>query len=151
MAKNTTFRTRLMVRTGTDNSSWQEIGKLRTVTPPPKTRETIEVNTHDNATEFAEYIAASLKEAGEFSAEVLFDPMDSTHVQGTYSLDQLFESGETKKYRIVVPKVFPSLGWEFDAFITAMEPGDMNTSDPMMVSVTWKVTGSNTFGVFSWT
>lgn len=151
MAKQTTFRTQLMVRTGTGNDSWQAFGKLREVTPPPKTRETIEVNTHDNATNFAEYIAASLTEGGEFTAEVMFDAMDYTHVQGTYSLDQLFESGDTKKYRIVVPKIFPSVGWEFDAFITNLEYGAMNTSDPMSVSVTWKVTGSNTFGVFSWT
>lgn len=151
MAKQTTFRTRLMVRTGSGNDSYIDIGKLKSVKPPGKSRETIDVNTHDNATDYAEYIASALKEGGEFTAEVMFDAMDTTHVQGQNSLDQLAESGETKYWRIIVPKIFPMVGWEFQAFITNLEPGDMNVNEPMSTSVTWKVTGSNTFGAFSWT
>lgn len=55
------------------------IAELQDITGPGVTRETIDVTTHDSPDGFREYIG-SLKDGGEVTFSLMFDPSDTGHI-----------------------------------------------------------------------
>ena len=88
------------------SSTYTKIAAVVDATPPQRTRDDIESTSFDTPDEYKDY-EPGLKEPGEFSFNVIYDPDAATHEH----LADLFESGDTANFRIVLPsgkrKTFP--------------------------------------------
>jgi len=111
------------------------IANITNISGPSRSRETIDVTTHDSPDGYMEFIGG-LKDGGEISLELNYDPTETTH-----DLDADFESDVPLDYRIVLlPGTPDEHTWDFKGIIT--EIGDeFPYDDKMARSITIKVSG----------
>lgn len=110
------------------------IANVTNLSGPEIERETYDVTAHDSANGWREFIGG-LKDGGEVSIEVNFDPTDHD--------DLLADLDDTvaRDYKIVFPR---SLGsWAFKAFMTGFT-SEHPVDDKQTGEMTFKVTGKPT-------
>lgn len=102
---------------------------------PARKRDTIDVTTHQSPDGWMEFIG-SLKDGGEISLEVNYDPTEATH-----DLDDDFDDVDPRHYKIVIlPDTADEYTWALSGILT--ELGDeFPYDDKMSRSMTIKVTG----------
>ncbi len=122
-------------------SSYTAIGQIFEITPPGVSRTAIEVTEHDGTDSWKEFIKG-LKDGGELTFGVVYDPVLATHDATTGVLSDWDEDTTIPNWQLVFPDA-GSTTWSFPGFIT-------NTSiatpidEKMSMSVTVKISDKPT-------
>lgn len=135
-AKDTRGTILKLVATG---GSLAPIAELTSITPPALTRGTIDVTTHDGATEAMEFIADGVYDPGEISCE--------GHLIAGTAADDLFiaavTGGGVYDFEIVIKAATGTESLEGKCIVTSYAPGDMPVAGGKQTfSATMKVTGA---------
>lgn len=140
MAGQDGFGTQFKVGDGaTPTEAFTTVANVTSISGPSKSRETIDVTAHDSPDQYAEFIG-SVKDGGEISADLNYDPTEDTHAV----LETLFESKYPTNFQIVLlPGTELEHTWSIKGIITGLEP-EYPYDDKMASSVTVKVTGKPT-------
>jgi predicted secreted protein len=139
MAGLDAFGTQLK-RDSTGSGSFVAIANVGDIDGPGRSREAIEVTAHDSPDQYREFVKG-LKDGGEVSATINFDPGDSSH----QALDADFEEKDLRAYQIVaLPGDPDQLTVQFDALITDLSDS-FPVEDKMEREVTFKISGKPTF------
>ncbi len=114
------------------------IANVTNIGGPDRKRETIDVTAPDSPGGWMEFIGG-LKDGGEVSLDVNYDPAEVTH-----DLDDDFDAVEPRNYQIVIlPGTADEYTWTIAGVMTAL--GDeFPYDDKMARSMTIKVTGKPT-------
>jgi predicted secreted protein len=117
---------------------FETIANVTSIGGPERTRETIDVTSHDSPGQWMEFIGG-LKDGGEISLEVNYDPAEATH-----DLDDDFDDTAARNYQIVIlPGTDDEYTWSIKGVMTNV--GDeFPYDDKMARSITVKVTGKPT-------
>ncbi len=121
---------------GTSGGTFATVGQIIDLTPPSISRDAIET-THMASTERWREFIGGLKDGGEGSVEINFDPGDAT--TAAFLLD--LNTDTAGYYKIVFPD---ATDWGFAAIATGFEPG-VPLDDRMTGSFTVKLTGKPGF------
>jgi predicted secreted protein len=140
MAKMSAFKTKIAWDSA-GGSSFTEIAQVRAITPPSISRSEIDVTTHDSPNGWMEYIKG-LKDGGEISFEIIFDPSLGTHDAITGLLSDFNDDTSIANWRIIFPDT-ANTTWTTLGFLTGFE-ADAPTDDALTASITIKVTGQPT-------
>lgn len=111
------------------------VANVTSISGPERTRETIDVTAHDSPGGWMEFIGG-LKDGGEISLDINYDPAELTH-----DLDDDFDDVLPRNYRIVIlPGTEDEHTWSVKAIMTNL--GDeFPYDDKMARTMTLKVSG----------
>ncbi|MFE2017597.1 phage tail tube protein [Streptomyces sp. NPDC059499] len=115
---------------------FEAIANVSDISGPNRSREAIEVTTHDSPNNYREFIKG-LKDGGEVELTLNYDPASATHA----SLDADFEEDDLRDYQVIMlPGTVDEHTWEFSALITDL--GDEYPTDAQMErTATFKISG----------
>lgn len=122
-------------------SSYSTIGQVRTIAAPTLTRETVDVTTHDSANMWREFIK-SVKDGGEVTFGIIYDPALGTHDAGTGLLSDFAEDETIATWQLTFPDTGATV-WTFPGIVTGM-PVEANFDGELGAEVTIKVSGEPT-------
>lgn len=127
-------------RDSTGAGAFVTIANVGDLSGPSRQRNMIEVTTHDSPDKYREFVKG-LKDGGEVTATINFDPGDTSHT----ALDADFEEDGLREYQLVVLPGDPDeLTVQFSAGISDI--GDSYPVDGQMErEVTFKISGKPTF------
>lgn len=117
------------------------VAGVTNISGPGLTLETIDVTNHSSTSAWREFVGG-LKDGGEISLDIVYDPAAATHKNASGGLLYLLDQRTSGSFSIV----FPDSGnttWSFTAFVTSFEPG-APVADGLTASVTLKITGAPT-------
>ncbi len=119
-------------------TTYETIANVTGINGPERTRETIDVTAHDSPDGWMEFIGG-LKDGGEVSLDINYDPAEATH-----DLDDDFDDEAPRNYRIIIlPGTEDEHTWQIKGILTTL--GDeFPYDDKMARSLTVKVTGKPT-------
>lgn len=114
------------------------IANVTNIGGPDRSRETIDVTAHDSPDGWMEFIGG-LKDGGEISVDLNYDPRETTH-----ELDDDFDDSEPRNYQIILlPGSADEFTWSIAGVMTGL--GDeFPYDDKMARTVTIKVSGKPT-------
>lgn len=121
---------------GTSGGTFATVGQIIDLTPPSISRDAVET-THMASTERWREFIGGLKDAGEASIEINFDPGDATAASFLTDIN----TNTAGYYKIVFPD---TTSWGFAAIATGFEPG-APIDDRMTATFTVKLTGKPGF------
>ncbi|MFD6421705.1 phage tail tube protein [Streptomyces sp. NPDC060198] len=126
-------------RDSTGSGSYTTIANVSDISGPSRSREAIEVTSHDSPNKYREFIKG-LKDGGEVEITINYDPGSPSHT----ALDADFEEDDLRNYQVVLlPGEPDEHTWEFAALITDL--GDeFPTDDKAERTATFKVSGKPT-------
>src|SRR5690349_5997020 len=75
---------------------YETIANVTSISGPDRKRETIDVTAHDSPGQYMEFIGG-LKDGGEVSLDINYDPAEDTH-----DLDEDFDDTAARNYRVVL-------------------------------------------------
>jgi predicted secreted protein len=139
MSGRDAFGTQFQRATGVaPGTTYETIANVTSIGGPERTRETIDVTSHDSPDGWMEFIGG-LKDGGEISLDVNYDPAETTH-----DLDDDFDDVLPRNYRIVLlPDTDDEHTWQISGILTQL--GDeFPYDDKMARTMTIKVTGKPT-------
>ena len=117
---------------------FETIANVTNVGGPARTRETIDVTSHDSPDQWMEFIGG-LKDGGEISLDINYDPAEVTH-----DLDEDFDDATARNYQVVIlPDTEDEYTWSITGIMTGLEdefPYDDNMARTMTIKVTGKPT-----------
>jgi len=119
--------------TATEQDQFVTVAQVSDISGPSLSMDTIDVTTHDSPGAWREFIAG-LKDPGEVSLEIVYDPAGVTHI----ALKDDITNRTRRNFLIVFPDA-SATQWNFAAYVTDFEPA-MGVEDAMMASVTLKLT-----------
>lgn len=108
---------------------------------PGLTLETIDVTNHSSTSAWREFVGG-LKDGGEISVDIVFDPVAATHKNASGGLLYLLTTRASASFTITFPDTGATV-WTFTAFVTSFEVG-APVADGLTASVTLKITGAPT-------
>lgn len=108
---------------------------------PGLTLETIDVTNHSSTNAWREFVGG-LKDGGEVSLDIVFDPAAATHRNASGGLLYLLTTRVSGSFSITFPDSGGTV-WSFTAFVTSFEPSGA-VADGLTASVTLKITGAPT-------
>lgn len=118
---------------GAEPEVFAAIANCTGIKPPALARDNIDVTAHDSPDGWREFVGG-LKDGGEFSTDVNYDPDD----HDTLVAD--FEDDEPRTYKFTFTN---GAVWTIKAFLTGFEP-DAPYDGKYSASLKWKVTGKPT-------
>jgi predicted secreted protein len=117
---------------------FETVANVTNVGGPARTRETIDVTAHDSPDQWMEFIGG-LKDGGEISLDINYDPAELTH-----DLDDDFDDASARNYQIVIlPDTEDEYTWTISGVMTGLED-EFPYDDKMARTMTIKVTGKPT-------
>lgn len=117
---------------GTSGGVFSTVGAVRDVVPPALSREAVETTDMDSEDRWHEYIGG-MKDGGEFSFEMTFDPGSA---ETTAFMSDL-NTDTAGYYKIVFPDTSE---WGFSGLLTGFDP-QTPMADKMVATVKFKVSG----------
>lgn len=122
----------------TPGTTFEVIANVTNIGGPERTRETIDVTSHDSPGGWMEFIGG-LKDGGELSCDINYDPAEVTH-----DIDDDFDDTEPRNWQIVIlPGTDDEHTWSIKGILTNV--GDeFPYDDKMARSITIKVSGKPT-------
>lgn len=122
----------------TPTEHFVSMANVTSISGPERSRDTIDVTAHDSASGWMEFIGG-LKDGGELSIDVNYDPAETTH-----DLDDDFDDEVPRTYKIVIlPDEIDEHTWTLKGILTKL--GDeFPYDDKMARSMTIKVSGKPT-------
>lgn len=136
MAGLDAFGTALARSDMASSPTFAEVANVTNISGPSISRSTIDVTAHDSSEAWMEFLG-SLKDGGEVSMDINWDPEEATHASLVDDLDDT----EPRDYKIIFPNDLAE--WAFSGIMTGFEP-DYPTDDKVSASVSFKVTGKPT-------
>jgi predicted secreted protein len=116
-------------------TTYQTIANVTNIGGPERTRETIDVTAHDSPGGWMEFLGG-LKDGGEISLDINYDPSEPTH-----DLDDDFDDVDPRNYRIILlPDTEDEHTWQIKGILTNVSD-EFPYDDKMARSITVKVTG----------
>lgn len=139
MSGRDAFGTLFQRATGTaPGTTYVTIANCTSISGPDRTRETIDVTAHDSPGGWMEFIGG-LKDGGEISLDINYDPAETTH-----QIDDDFDDDEPRNYRIVIlPDTEDEHTWSIKGILTELGdefPYDDKAARTMTIKVTGKPT-----------
>jgi predicted secreted protein len=122
-------------------SAYTAIGQVTSISGPGLARETVDVTTHDNMDMWRSFIK-SLKDGGEVSFDILYDPVLGTHNYSTGLLSDFADDSTIANFRLT----FPDAGtteWTFPGIVTGFETAEP-IDDALKATITIKCSGTPT-------
>lgn len=116
--------------------TFSAIANVGSITPPGTSRETLDVTAHDSPDGWREYLGG-LKDGGEFSAELNYDPTEHD------TLLEDYEDDVPRDYRFVFPDADQTT-WEVKGILTGFEP-EAPHDDKLAATATFQVSGKPNF------
>jgi predicted secreted protein len=114
------------------------IANVTNIGGPSRSRETIDVTSHDSPGGWMEFVGG-LKDGGELSIDINYDPAELTH-----DLDDDFDDAAPRNYQIVIlPDTADEYTWTIAGVMTGLED-EFPYDDKMGRSLTIKVSGKPT-------
>lgn len=111
------------------------IANVTSIGGPARSRETIDVTAHDSPDQYMQFIGG-LKDGGEVSLEINYDPSEATH-----DLDDDFDDVDPRNYQIVIlPDTADEHTWDFAGILTELSD-EFPFDDKMARSMTVKISG----------
>jgi predicted secreted protein len=119
-------------------TTFETIANVTNIGGPERTRETIDVTAHDSPGGWMQFLGG-LKDGGEISLDINYDPAETTH-----DIDDDFDDTEPRNYQIVIlPDTEDEHTWAIKGIMTNV--GDeFPYDDKMARTVTIKVSGKPT-------
>jgi predicted secreted protein len=117
------------------------VAEINDISGPSLSRDTIEVTHHQSTNRWREFIK-SLKDGGEISFTINYNPVDTTHKTSTGVLADFANDTTVDTWSLV----FPDSGlttWSFPAIVTGFEPKEP-IDDRLTADITLKVAGQPT-------
>ncbi|MFX4294104.1 phage tail tube protein [Streptomyces bohaiensis] len=97
------------------------IGRVADIQGPSRSREALETTAHDSPRMYREFVKG-LKDAGEVSLTLRYDPADANHALLDADFDD--DSDDLRDYQIVIlPDTPDEHTWTFQAIITDLSDG----------------------------
>lgn len=121
--------------------TFTEIASVTSISGPSISRNTYDVTAHDSPDAYMEFIGG-LKDGGEISFDLNWDPTDSTHFDLASDLDDPLP----RDYKLVLPQGIAE--WNFAAILTGFS-GSQPVDDKLTAAVTYKITGKPTLDIGS--
>lgn len=140
MAKYSAFGTQLAWDPA-GGSSYSTIGQIHNIGGPNLARDNIDVTTHDSTDMWREFIK-SLKDGGEVTFDITYDPALGTHDASTGLLSDFGDDDTIPNWQITFPDTGATT-WTFPGFVTGFSPAEP-IDDKLAASVTVKVSGAPT-------
>lgn len=128
----------LRATTITPGTTFVLIANVTNIGGPARKRETIDVTSHDSPEQWMEFIGG-LKDGGEISLDINYDPAETTH-----DLDDDFDDTEPRNYQVVIlPDTADEHTWSIKGIMTELSD-EFPYDDKMARSMTIKVSGKPT-------
>lgn len=117
---------------GTSAGTFTTVGRIRDVTPPELSRDTVDTSDMESEDRWRTYIGA-MKDAGELEFEMTFDPGsdETTDFMGDLNDD------DPGYYKLVFPD---ATEWGFTAILTSFAPA-VPFADKMVTTIRYKLSG----------
>lgn len=122
-------------------SSYATIGQILDVAGPNLQRSTIDVTTHDSVDAWMEFLK-SLKDGGEVTFSIVWDPALGTHDAATGLASDFDEDSINPNFQITFPDTGNTV-WTFPGAVTNFNP-TAPVADRLSADVTIKVMGKPT-------
>lgn len=119
---------------------WTQVAQVINLGGPSLSADTEDATDHDSPGGFEEVVVTILR-TGEVTLEIHYDPTDASHDAST-GLISLYENRTKKTWRLTFPDA-ASTSWQFDGYITNLEPSAPHDGK-LTKSVTLKLTGQPT-------
>lgn len=138
MSAMSAYGTKLKIggRSGTAVVNCRQIGG------PKLSTTVIEAGAHDSASAFVEKVPG-LKNGGQVTLEIAFDPAEATHSSATDGLFDLWTDRTVDLIAVEYPTT-PAKGFEADAFVINYEPSAPHDG-LLTAKVTFEITGAVSF------
>lgn len=117
------------------------VAGVTNISGPNLTLETIDVTNHSSTSGWREFVAG-LKDGGEVTFDIVYDPAGATHMNASGGLLYELDQGTSESFSLTFPDSGATV-WSFTAFVTSFEPG-APVADGLTASVTLKITGAPT-------
>lgn len=117
---------------GTSTGNFITVGRVRDVTPPPLSRDTVETTDMESEDKWEEFIGG-IKRSGELSFDMTFDPGSAETTEFMTDLN----NDNPRYYSIVFPD---SSEWKLKALLIGFEPA-VPVADKMATTITYKLSG----------
>jgi len=122
----------------TPGTVYETIANVTNIGGPARTRETIDVTAHDSPGQWMEFIGG-LKDGGELSLDINYDPAEATH-----DLDDDFDDDAPRNYQVVIlPGTDDEYTWTVKGIMTELSD-EFPYDDKMARTMTVKVSGKPT-------
>jgi len=119
-------------------TTYEVIANVTNISGPERKRETIDVTAHDSPDQWMEFIGG-LKDGGEVSLDINYDPAELTH-----DLDDDFDDESPRNYQVVIlPGTEDEYTWSLKGIMTGLSD-EFPYDDKMARTATFKVTGKPT-------
>lgn len=119
-------------------TTFETIANVTNIGGPDRSRETIDVTAHDSPGQWMEFIGG-LKDGGEISLDINYDPAEATH-----DIDDDFDDDVPRNYRVVIlPDTEDEHTWSFKGIMTELSD-EFAYDDKMARTMTIKVSGKPT-------
>lgn len=122
-------------------SSYTAIGQVESIGGPSLSRDSIDVTTHDNANTWRSFIKG-LKDGGEITFSIIYDPALATHDFSTGLLSDFDEDSVIPNWRLIFPDT-ANTTWTLPGFLTAFNVNEA-IDDAIKADITIKVSGTPT-------
>lgn len=135
MDEHVAFGTILAYGDGENVETFTKIGQMKDISGPNMSRDTIDVTNHDSPGGYREFLA-SIRDGGEITFAVEYDPGDSTHDQDT-GLLYLFGLDVRTNFQLIFPVESDNgyWGYTFSGLVTVFFP-----KEPVDGSITADIT-----------
>lgn len=119
--------------------TFTEVANVTSISGPSISRNTYDVTSHDQADSYMEFIGG-LKDGGEVSFDLNWDPTDATHASLFSDLDDTVP----RDYTLALPADIAEFA--FEGILTEFSPS-LPVDDKLTASVTYKINGKPTLTV----
>lgn len=135
------FGTTLAKGDGASPEVFTAVAQVIDIAGPSMSADSIDVTNHASASGYREFIPG-LKDAGEITLTIQYDPAAATHKNAAGGVLYAFEQGSRGNWKLTFPSS-PAASWTFPAFVTSF---DLKTplNDQMTADVKFKVAGKPT-------
>jgi len=140
MTSYAAFGTLLKAGDGAGSETFTTIAQVQTIGGPSLSQDAIDVTHHSSTNGWREFVAG-LRDGGEVTFDIQYDPAGATHDAGTGIINDL-ENGTLRNFQLVFPDT-GSTTWSFSGIYTAFEPS-APVDDKLSASVSIKVSGQPT-------
>lgn len=143
MAEYAGFGALLQIGDSTNQATanYTTIAQVQDISGPGLSLNTDDVTAHDSTGGWMEFVA-TVKDGGEVSFDIVYDPAGGTHENASGGLLYELDQKTAKAYKIVFPDT-ANTAWTFNAFVTAYEPS-APVDGKLAASITLKITGQPT-------
>lgn len=126
---------------GTSAASGTIIAQVTNISGPGLSADTIDVTSHDSTSGYREFLQG-LKDGGEVTLDLNYDPAGATHKNASGGLLYAYEQGTQDNYALVFPDAATTV-WVLPAIVTAFEVG-APMDNKLSASATLKISGKPT-------